>query len=46
VEANYKVTVIDNLQNSFPKAFDRMKQLVGDKAQYLEFKKVELLFYD
>ena len=42
VESGYNVTIIDNLQNSFLDAFERMKELVGDKAEFIRFKKARV----
>lgn len=35
-----KVTLIDNYSNSFPRVFDHMKKLAGDKADRMTFVKV------
>lgn len=41
LEHGYKVTIIDNLDNSFEEAFIRMKELAGDKAENMKFIKVQ-----
>lgn len=40
LEADYKVVVLDNLDNSFQKAYDRMVELAGDKAKNMTFVQV------
>lgn len=40
LEHGYSVTIIDNLDNSFPEAFRRMQELAGDKAANMKFIKV------
>ncbi|GMH44154.1 hypothetical protein BSKO_12088 [Bryopsis sp. KO-2023] len=42
LNAGCKVTIVDNLHNSSPKAFDRMKELAGSKASWMRFEKVDL----
>lgn len=37
LEHGYLVTIIDNLDNSFVEAFNRMKELAGDKADNMKF---------
>jgi nucleoside-diphosphate-sugar epimerase len=40
LEHDYTVVVMDNLDNSFQKAYDRMVELAGDKAKNMRFIKV------
>lgn len=40
LEHGAKVTLIDNLSNSFMRVFDHMKKLAGDKASLMKFVKV------
>jgi UDP-glucose 4-epimerase len=40
LDNGYSVVIMDNLRNSFPKAFDHMKQIAGDKADKMKFVKV------
>lgn len=40
LEHGYKVCIMDNLDNSFQKAYDRMVELAGDKAPNMKFIKV------
>ena len=40
LEHDFKVVILDNLDNSFQKAFDRMVELAGDKAGNMSFVKV------
>eukprot|EP00884_Botryococcus_braunii_P011499 jgi/Botrbrau1/2034/Bobra.0047s0014.1 len=42
LEHGYSVTIIDNLDNSFPEAFRRMQELAGDKASNMKFIKGDL----
>ena len=37
LEHGYRVTIVDNLDNSFQKAYDRMVELAGDKAGGMKF---------
>ncbi|GAB4820615.1 hypothetical protein N2152v2_007661 [Parachlorella kessleri] len=37
LEHGYTVTILDNLDNSFLEAFNRMKELAGDKASNMDF---------
>jgi hypothetical protein len=32
-----RVTLIDNLSNAFPKVFEHMKKLAGDKADRMKY---------
>lgn len=41
VEHGYKVTAIDNLDNAFEEVLNRLKKLAGDKADNLNFVKVQ-----
>lgn len=40
LEADYSVTIIDNLDNSFDEAYSRMQKLAGDKKGNMTFIKV------
>lgn len=40
LEHGFKVCILDNLDNSFQKAYDRMVELAGDKAGNMKFIKV------
>jgi UDP-glucose 4-epimerase len=40
LDHGYTVTILDNLDNSFLEAFNRMKELAGDKAGGMTFIKV------
>ena len=40
LEYGCKVTLIDNYSNSFPRVFEHMKKLAGDKAGLMKFVKV------
>lgn len=40
LEHDYTVVVMDNLDNSFQKAYDRMVELAGDRASNMRFIKV------
>jgi hypothetical protein len=42
LEKGYKVTIIDNLDNSFELAVVRVKELAGDKAANLKYVQVSL----
>ena len=42
LQQGYKVTISDNLDNSFAKAFERMKELAGDKSGNMTFVQVGL----
>ena len=42
LEHGYNVTIIDNLDNSFQLAVDRVTELAGDKASNLKFVKGDL----
>ena len=46
LENGYKVTIIDNLDNSFQLAVDRVSELAGDKAVNMTFVKADLRDYD
>lgn len=46
LETGYKVTIIDNLDNSFQLAVDRVSELAGDKAANLKFVKADLRDFD
>lgn len=37
LEHGCSVTIIDNYANSFPRVFDHMKKLAGDKAPKMKF---------
>jgi nucleoside-diphosphate-sugar epimerase len=37
LERGHTVTMIDNLFNSFPRVFDHMRRLAGDKADAMQF---------
>lgn len=39
----YSVVIMDNLRNSFPKAFDHMKRIAGDQADKMKFVKVSCM---
>jgi UDP-glucose 4-epimerase len=43
LEHGARVTLIDNLSNSFMRVLDHMKKLAGDKASLMTFVKVCLL---
>mmetsp|Transcript_47768 Transcript_47768/g.121886 ORF Transcript_47768/g.121886 Transcript_47768/m.121886 type:complete len:350 (-) Transcript_47768:293-1342(-) len=43
LDAGCTITVIDNLHNSFEVAYERMKELAGDKASKLAYVKLDLL---
>lgn len=40
LEHGAKVTLIDNMNNSFPRVFEHMTKLAGDKASMMKFIKV------
>lgn len=40
LEHGCTVTLIDNESNSFPRVFDHMKKLAGDKADKMKYTKV------
>jgi hypothetical protein len=40
LDHGYRVTIIDNLDNSFEEAYRRMQELAGDKAANMKFIKV------
>lgn len=40
LENGYDVVIMDNLRNSFPKAFEHMQRIAGDKADRMKFVKV------
>lgn len=40
LEHGCTVTLIDNLSNSFPKVFEHMKKLAGDKAGKMKYAEV------
>lgn len=40
LDNGYSVVIMDNLRNSFPKAFEHMKRIAGDKADKMKFIKV------
>lgn len=42
LEAGHKVTLIDNYSNSFPRVFDHMTKLAGDKASKMKFVKCDI----
>ncbi|KAL4424969.1 hypothetical protein ABPG77_002854 [Micractinium sp. CCAP 211/92] len=42
LEHGFKVVLMDNLDNSFQKAYDRMVELAGDKASNMKFIKGDL----
>ena len=42
LEHGFKVVLMDNLDNSFQKAYDRMVELAGDKAGQMKFVEVRL----
>ena len=37
LEHDFRVVILDNLDNSFQKAYDRMVELAGDKAGNMKF---------
>ena len=37
LDSGYKVVIMDNLDNSFEEAWNRMKELAGDKAGDMKF---------
>lgn len=46
LEHGYKITVADNLDNSFQLAVDRVLELAGDKAANMKFVKADLRNFD
>ncbi len=40
LEHGAKVHLIDNMSNSFPRVFEHMKKLAGDKADRMTFTEV------
>ena len=46
LEHGYKITIIDNLENSFQLAVDRIAELATDKASNMTFIKADLRDYD
>lgn len=40
LDNGYDVVIMDNLRNSFPKAFEHMQRIAGDKAARMNFVKV------
>jgi UDP-glucose 4-epimerase len=40
LDNGYDVVIMDNLRNSFPKAFEHMQRIAGDKAARMKFVKV------
>lgn len=46
LEHGYNITIIDNLDNSFQLAVDRVKELAGDKAANMTFIKGDLRNYE
>jgi UDP-glucose 4-epimerase len=46
LEHGYKITVIDNLDNSFQLAVDRVAELAGDKAANMKFVQADLRDFD
>ena len=44
LEHGFRVTIIDNLDNAFEEAFERMKKLAGERAQQMKFIKVPTVF--
>lgn len=43
LDSGYSVVIMDNLRNSFPKAFEHMQRIAGDKAGMMKFVKVRQL---
>jgi len=46
LENGYKLTIVDNLDNSFQLAVDRVVELAGDKGANLTFVKADLRSFD
>lgn len=46
LENGYRITIIDNLDNSFQLAVDRVAELAGDKASAMTFINADLRDYD
>eukprot|EP00889_Picochlorum_renovo_P008698 jgi/Picre1/35728/NNA_003188.t1 len=46
LENGYKLTVVDNLDNSFDLAIERVRELAGDKGSNMTFVKADLRDYD
>ena len=46
VENGYTITVLDNLDNSFQLAIDRVSELAGDKAGQMKFVKGDLRSFE
>lgn len=46
LEHGYNITIVDNLDNSFQLAVDRVKELAGDKASNMTFIKEDLRNYE
>jgi hypothetical protein len=46
LEHGYNITIIDNLDNSFQLAIDRVKELAGEKAANMTFIKEDLRNYE
>lgn len=42
LEHGAKVTLIDNMSNSFPRVFEHMKKLAGDKAGHMKFEQCDI----
>ncbi len=46
LENGYKLTIVDNLDNSFQLAVDRVVELAGDKGANLTYVKADLRSFD
>ncbi len=46
LDHGYKVTIIDNLDNSFQEAFNRMKVLAGYMAGNMKFIQVRMMLFE
>ncbi len=46
LENGYRLTIVDNLDNSFQLAVDRVVELAGDKGANLTFVKADLRSFD
>jgi UDP-glucose 4-epimerase len=46
LENDYTITVVDNLDNSFELAIERVAELAGEKAKNMKFVTVDLRDFD
>jgi len=46
LENDYTITVVDNLDNSFELAIERVAELAGEKSKNMKFVKVDLRDFD